>query len=178
MEITDLAEEGRSSEAQRADRLGRLYSDHAPGGLRLALLLTGDRELAEDLIQDAFVRIVGRFRHLRIRYSFASYLNRTIVNLARDKGRRLQIERRQLERERVAASASPAESDLGTRQHVVSALMTLPARQRAAMVLRYYQDLSEQQVADVLDLSLPATKSLISRGMESLRKIIGGPNDE
>src|SRR5687768_17503118 len=124
--------------------------------MRMAFLLTGDRELAEDLVQDAFVRIVGRFGHLRIRRSFASYLNRTIVNLAKDKGRRLQLERRHLATTGTSPVPEAAVTDVGLKDELLRALQTLPHRQRAAVVLRYYQDLSEQQVADTLDVSLTA----------------------
>ena len=60
-----------------------LYRAHAPEALRLAYLLTGERPLAEDLVQDAFVKVLGRFHDLRNRDAFWWYLRRTIVNLAR-----------------------------------------------------------------------------------------------
>jgi RNA polymerase sigma factor (sigma-70 family) len=130
--------------------------------------------LAEDLVQDAFVRITGRFRHLRARGSFNSYLNRTVVNLARDRGRRSKLERQELERERHAAITVTDAPNLEVRHEVMQSLLLLPYRQRAAVVLRYYQDLSEQQVADSLDVSLSAARSLIARGIEALRKQMRG----
>ena len=177
MDIAEATGDERRLEG-RVDRLGRLYSEHAPSGLRLAYLLTGDLQVAEDLVQDAFVRIVGRFGHLRIRRSFSAYLNRTIVNLAKDRGRRTELERRHLAASAGSEELSVAPADLALRHELLAALQTLPHRQRAAVVLRYYEDLSEQQVAATLDLSLPAAKSLISRGMESLRQNIGGSRDE
>ena len=63
-------------------RLSELYVRHAPEGIRLAYLLTGDRALAEDLVQEAFARFVGRLGHLRHPDAFASYLRSTIVNLS------------------------------------------------------------------------------------------------
>jgi RNA polymerase sigma factor (sigma-70 family) len=66
-----------------AGRLEDLYVRNAPGALRLAYFLTGNRELAEDLVQEAFVRVAGRFRHLRMPDAFDAYLRRTIVNLWR-----------------------------------------------------------------------------------------------
>ena len=65
--------------------LGELYVRHAPEGIRLAFLLRGDRALAEDLVQEAFARLVGRLRHLRDPGVFGAYLRRTIVNLAEDR---------------------------------------------------------------------------------------------
>ena len=175
MSIATHRDEAAALPGSKESRLEDLYAHHAPGAFRLALLLTGNRELAEDLVQDAFVRITGRFRHLRARGAFASYLNRTVVNLARDRGRRSQLERRELERERHAAENATVEApNLEVRHEVMESLLTLPYRQRAAVVLRYYQDLSEQQVADALDVSISAARSLIARGIEALRKQMRG----
>jgi RNA polymerase sigma factor (sigma-70 family) len=167
--------EERRGVAERPARIERLYAEHAPGAMRLALLLTGSREQAEDLVQDAFVRIFGSFAHLRIKTSFRSYLNRTIVNLSRDRGRRRRIERREIEREqRAARSDAYTLPDVDAHREIVDALRTLPHRQRAAVVLRYFEDLSEQGVADVLGCSLSAARSLITRGMETLRTRMRG----
>jgi RNA polymerase sigma factor (sigma-70 family) len=156
-------------------RVERLYAEHAADAMRLALLLTGSRERAEDLVQDAFVRIFGSFAHLRIRTSFRSYLNRTLVNLSRDRGRRGRLERREIERERRAVRPDAYElPDVGAQQEIAAALRDLPHRQRAAVVLRYFEDLSEHQVAETLGCSLSAAKSLITRGMETLRTRMRG----
>ena len=175
MSIASL-EEDTPVAGREGARLEELYSTHAPAGLRLAILLTGDHHRAEDLVQDAFVRITGRFGHLRSRDAFGSYLNRTIVNLAKDHGRRTHLERRELQKERAALARAeqPVMPDLAGRKEILDVLVLLPYRQRAAVVLRYYQDLSEQQVADNLGCSLSAARSLITRGMETLRKQLRG----
>ena len=80
-------------------RLGDAYVRSAPGGIRLAYLLTGDRAVAEDLVQEAFVRFVGRLRFLRDPDAFEPYLRRTIVNLSKNHFRRRAVERAYLERE-------------------------------------------------------------------------------
>src|SRR5215470_13231559 len=80
------------------DRLADLYVAYAPEGVRLAYLLTGDWAAAEDLVQEAFVRLVGRLRHLRDPAAFGAYLRRTIVNLATSQFRRRRVERAYLER--------------------------------------------------------------------------------
>lgn len=151
--------------------LGELYLRHAPDALRLAYLLTGDRALAEDLVQDAFVRIAGRLIHLRSPGMFAAYLRTTIVNLVRSHGRRRAVERRFAERRVVAGSA--AAFDPSDRDELRTALMTLPIRQRTAVVLRYFEDLSERQVAEVMRCRPSAAKSLIARGVASLRGTLG-----
>src|SRR5918997_4729590 len=73
--------------------LARLYEEHAARAFRLAYLLTGDRDLAEDLVQDAFVKLIGRFADLRNPESFETYLRRTIVTLSYGVFRRRRTER-------------------------------------------------------------------------------------
>lgn len=155
-------------------KLDRLYAEHATPALRFAFLLVGDAHLAEDLVQDAFVRMFGRFRHLRDPGAFGPYLNRTIVNLARDHFRRRQVEARHLENERSDVQSSTSLPDVAQHRVLIGALQTLPVRQRAAVIMRHHQDLSERQVADALECSLGAAKALIARGMEALRKELEG----
>lgn len=157
----------------RAGRLDDLYVRHAPAGMRLAFLLTGDRNQAEDLMQEAFVRCVGRFRHLRVPDTFDAYLRRSIVNLHTSGLRHKRVERTWLARHGAASAAAAARGttipDIAAREDLWRALAGLPSRQRAALVLRYYEDLSEQQTAAVLGCTVAAVKSLVARGSETLR---------
>jgi len=162
------------SEGTARGRLGELYERHAPGAVRLAYLLTGDGALAEDLVQDAFVRLAGRFLDLRDPDAFPAYLRKTVVNLARMHFRRRLVERAYLERERSAVRGEPAVADVASDHSMRQALLSLPARQRAAIVLRYYEDLSERQIADVLGCRPGTVKSLLSRGLDALRPEIRG----
>ena len=147
-------------------RLEVLYAAHAPDAARLAYLLTGDRALAEDLTQEAFVRMFGRFRDLRHPEAFAAYLRKTVVNLVRSHFRRRGVERNYLEREsRLARTTEQAAG----HDEMWDALRGLTHRQRAAIVLRYYEDLSEAQTADVLGCAVGTVKSLVSRGLDQLR---------
>jgi RNA polymerase sigma-70 factor (sigma-E family) len=148
-------------------RLTELYVRHAPAAQRLAFLLTGDRAQAEDLVQEAFVRVVGRFGHLRVPDAFGAYLRRTIVNLHTSQLRRKRLERAWLERERHAPTAVTPE--VGGREELWHAVLALPPRQRAAVVLRFYEDLSERETAEVLRCSPAAAKALVARAMETLR---------
>jgi DNA-directed RNA polymerase specialized sigma24 family protein len=125
--------------ASDTGRLGELYLRHANDAVRLAYLLTGDLGLAEDLVQDAFIRVAGRLVHLRDPGAFDAYLRRTVINLSRSYFRR-----------------------------------KLSDRQRVAIVLRFYEDLSERQVADILKCRPGTVKSLVSRGLETLRTQIEG----
>lgn len=158
--------------AEAGGRLADLYALHAPAAGRLAFLLTGDRALAEDLVQEAFVRVVGRFRHLRVPDAFEAYLRRTIVNLHTSALRRRRLERAYLRREGVAM---PSETmpEVGLREDLWHELLALPPRQRAAVVLRFYEDLSERETAEVLGCSPAAAKSLVARAMDTLRDRIG-----
>jgi RNA polymerase sigma-70 factor (sigma-E family) len=150
-----------------AGRLGELYEAHAPEAARLAYLLTGDRGLAEDLVHEAFVRLFGRFRDLRHPEAFRSYLRTTVVNLSRSHFRHRSVERAYLEREgRRAPAAGP---DLPGKRDLWESLQGLRPRQRAAIVLRYYEDLTEAQTAEVLGCAVGTVKSLVSRGLEQLR---------
>ncbi len=153
--------------------LSELYATYAPDGIRLAFLLTGDRALAEDLVQDAFARLIGRLRHLREPNAFWTYLRRTIVNLATSHFRHRRVERAYLERLATAPSSVPNVNDeLDETMHRV--LLGLPQRQRAAIVLRFYEDLSDVQTAAVLGCSSGTVRSLVSRGMRTLREELEG----
>ncbi len=146
-------------------RLADLYAAHAPDAARLAYLLTGDPTLAEDLVQEAFLRLLGRFRELRQPVAFPFYLRKTVVNLAKSHFRRRRVERAYAEREagRGTSVDQPEADEMWDR------LQRLNQRQRAAIVLRYYEDLSERQTADVLGCAVGTVKSLVSRGLDQLR---------
>jgi RNA polymerase sigma-70 factor (sigma-E family) len=164
-----MAREG----ALERDRLADLYVAHAPEAIRLAFLLTGDWAMAEDLVQDAFARLVGRLQHLRDPGAFGAYLRRAIVNLAMSYFRHRRVERAYLEREAAAPSRenNPNE-DLDETMHAV--LLRLPQRQRAAIVLRFYEDLSDVQTAEILRCPAGTVRSLVSRGMKKLRSELEG----
>jgi RNA polymerase sigma factor (sigma-70 family) len=155
-----------------SDALGELYERYAPGAVRLAFLVTGDREGSRDIAQDAFVRVAGRFRYLRFPDAFDSYLRRTVVNLCMSRSRHERVEREYIEREACRPVPTADPPDLAARDELMRALRTLPVWQRAAIVLRYYEDLSENGVADALDCSLFAARSLLARGMSTLRMIV------
>ena len=154
--------------------LAELYRTHSPDALRLAYLLTGERELAQDLVQDAFIRLFGRYRDLRDSDHFEAYLRKTIVNLAKDQHRKLSRERAHLSRQN---TSEPAVDPVGPNENIRRALMQLPERQRAAIALRYLEDLSEQQTAEVLNTSVAAAKSLAQRGALALQKHLGGTDE-
>ena len=165
-----LTEQPRRDEPT-GDALADLYVRSTPSALRVAFFLTGDRGAAEDLVHDAFIRAVSRFRDLRDPASFDAYLRRTVVNLHTSRMRRLRVERRYL-----AAQPHDPEvvepPDVGARDALLRALSTLPPRQRAAVVLRFCEDLSEDETARILRSSVAGVNSLVRRAMTSLRTVM------
>jgi RNA polymerase sigma-70 factor (sigma-E family) len=158
-----IGRRGRS----RGGRFEDLYLAHGPEALRVAYLMTGDKALAEDVAQEAFVRLLKRFRDLRNPDAFKTYLLRTVMNLTKSHFRKLKREREFARVETGQQRKDPV--DIGTHAMLWSALLRLPERQRTALVLRYCEDLSEQQTADVMQISLKAVKSLVGRGLAKLR---------
>lgn len=163
-------------EALRAggDALSVLYSRHAPDAIRLAALLTGDPALAQDLVQDAFARLGGRLVHLRRPEAFEAYLRRTVVNLARMQFRRRRVERAWLQRQPGPGSTPGPSPGVEDREVLRQALHRLPSRQRSALVLRFYLDLPEREIADVLRCRPGTVGSLVSRGLARLRADLEG----
>lgn len=154
---------------ERTSRLEALYVDHIDAAVRLAFLMTGDEQQARDIAQEAFVKIAGRFHDLRHEDAFPSYLRTTVLNLSRGHLRRLRTQRNYLKRQKGTEEPVESGAEVEGRDAMWQALRRLSHRQRAALVLRYYEDLSERQAADVLGCSLSAVKSLVSRGLQELR---------
>ncbi len=143
----------------------------------LAYLLTGDHHLSEDLMQEAFLRVGSRLRHVSPE-TFGPYVRRTVVNLARSHHRKVAVRRKHaptIETDhRVRVGAAEADGiDLETREQLWHMLQQLPARQREAIVCRFYLDLTEEQTADALGISVGTVKSSTSRGLAALRAVIG-----
>jgi RNA polymerase sigma-70 factor, ECF subfamily len=163
----------RISEENRP-RVEELYATHAQGAVRLAYLLVGDLEIAKDIAQEAFLRAFGRFADMRKPHSFPTYLRATIVNLTRKHFQRRGLERLYLDRLRTRPAERVAPPNIEQREVVMQALLQVPERQRAALVLHYYEDLSEYQVADLMGVSEQAARSLVARGRKALREQLGG----
>jgi len=145
-----------------------LFAAHYRRLLALAVLVTDDRATAEDLVQEAFARLHGRA--LADPERALAYLRSTVLNLSRSRLRRLRTARKH---ERPDDRLLPsAEDDVILRDDqraVLDALRTLSPRQRQALVLRYWEDMTEAQVAAAMGLSAGAVKSHTSRGMAALR---------
>jgi RNA polymerase sigma-70 factor (sigma-E family) len=151
--------------------LAALYARHAPRAGRLAYLLTGDADLAEDLAQEAFARLIARLGSIRDEAVIAAYLRRSIVNLVHKHWRKLRSERSYLRREGFSLAAQATMGpDVAEQDELWRALQQLPYRQRAAIVLRFYEDLSEAETARVLGCAVGTVKSSVARGLRRLQK--------
>ena len=170
---TDAKGTAETDAPDEGGRVAELYSRHVPATVGFAYLLTGDRGEAEDLVQEAFVRVIGRLQHLRSPDAFDAYLMRAVVNLRTSRLRRLRTERRYLEREGARRPPIADPPDVERRDQLWHALDHLTPRQRTAIVLRYYEDRSERETADLMRCSVAAVKSMTARAMETLRREIG-----
>jgi len=152
--------------------LDQLYAAHWRGLVRLAVLLVHDVSLAEEIVQDSFVAVHGRWRGLRDPERALAYLRQTVVNRSRSALRHRMVVERHAERDRAVTVAAAADAEVladDRRQHVLAALRALPARQREVLALRYYSELSEAEIAEALGISRGAVKSHASRGAAALR---------
>jgi len=150
-----------------------LYAAHYRRLVRLAVLLVRDVGTAEEVVQDSFVAMHGRWRKLRDPDKALAYLRQTVVNRSRSVLRHRAVEaRHQPEPLRDAAGADEATLTAERRAVVLDALRELPDRQREVIALRYYLDLSEAQIAEALGISRGAVKSHASRGAASLRHLL------
>jgi RNA polymerase sigma-70 factor (sigma-E family) len=140
---------------------GAFYADHYAGLVRLAALLSGSADTAPDLVQDCFVRLHGRWSSVR---EPLPYVRRSVVHACASHHRRAALVRRNPLPEPVAAELGADELE--------DALSALPARQRAAVVLRYYGDLPDADIARALRCREGTVRSLISRALADLRKVI------
>jgi RNA polymerase sigma-70 factor (sigma-E family) len=157
-----------------ADRaVTELYSEHYRSLVRLAALLVRDIGTAEEVVQDSFVAMHSGFRRLRDSEKALSYLRQSVVNRSRSVLRhRVVVDRNSPKPSPDMPSAEHGAIALFERSAVIAALRTLPPRQREALVLRFYGDMSEAQIADAMRISRGAVKSHTARAMASLRTVL------
>ena len=144
--------------------LADLYRERYVPMVRLAYLMVGSTTVAEDLVQDAFARM---HRHWDNAEHPRAYLRTTVVNACRSHLRRLALERAYRRHPSALSDTVVVEAD-----ELFDALAALPSRQRAALVLRFYEDLSEADIAAALGCRPGTVKSLLHRGLAELRKVV------
>ena len=154
-----------------------LFEEEGAALVRLARLFTDDRNAAEDLVQEAFIRLHKSAHRIRSQDKAASYLRSIVINLARDHNRRGMMSLRH--QEAVPAGSTPEAPEdrllLDEEQvRLLDEVRELSPRQRDCIFLRFYLELSAREIADVLSISLNSVKTHCRRGLASLRETIGG----
>jgi RNA polymerase sigma-70 factor (sigma-E family) len=154
--------------------IAALYRSHRLSLLRLAAFLVDDRAIAEELVQDAFAALYQRWESLAGKSAAPSYLRATVVNGARSAQHRRGIVRRHL-RDAGPDALPPADfAVLLAEEHreVVAALRRLPRRQREVLVLRYWANLGDAEIAEILGISPGTVKSTASRALDALENTL------
>jgi RNA polymerase sigma-70 factor (sigma-E family) len=152
----------------------RLFEEEGRPLVRLVRLFVDDRNAAEDLVQEGFIKLSRHADRINDPSKAASYLRSIVLNLARDHNRRGLVSLRHhlpLDEQRAAS-----EDELALREdqrEVIDALRELPYRQRDCLVLRYYEGLGIDEIADCLDISRNSVKTHLSRGLASLERHLG-----
>jgi RNA polymerase sigma-70 factor (sigma-E family) len=165
----------RPSQRARAD-FEQFVTASSDALLRTAYLVVWDPVEAEDLVQECLLAVARRWPRVRGMDHPHAYARRVLINLALDGAKRRTRRRHELVGDDAATVAAvPDESSarrlnaVGVRAELIAALATLPPRQRAVLVLRYFEDLSEAQVAELLGCSVGTVKSTASRGLTRLQ---------
>lgn len=153
--------------------LEELFAAHYPRLVGLAGLLGADDP--EDVAQEAFARLHGRARALRRPETAPAYLRSTVCNLTRNRRRHLRLARlRQPPPPEPAAAAELVVLDREEHRELAGALDRLSRRQREALVLRYWLDLADHEVAEAMGVSPGSAKTHIRRGLAALQRALGG----
>ncbi len=171
--VVDRREQSVQGANQADEAVTALYGAHYRSLVRLATLLLHDVGAAEEVVQDSFVAMHSGWRRLRDPDRAAAYLRQAVVNRSRSRLRHGKV----VERHPVAPppdvpSAEHTAMAAVERAEVLRALRALSPRQREAVVLRYYADLSEAQIAEAMGISAGAVKSHASRGLAALRIVL------
>ncbi|MFD7833720.1 SigE family RNA polymerase sigma factor [Streptomyces sp. NPDC059761] len=152
------------------DHLTETYQAHYRSLLGLAALLLDDTASCEDVVQEAFIRVHSARNRVRDRDKTLAYLRQTVVNLSRSALRRRILGLKLLSKPMPdMASAEEGAYDQLERDDLIKAMRGLQRRQREVLVLRYFADMTEAQVAETLGVSLGSVKAYGSRGIAALR---------
>lgn len=154
----------------RAEFAARLFDENFASLRRLAFALVGEAAAAEEIAQEAFVRLYASWRRLDSLDHAPTFLRRIVLNLCRSRGRRLAISRR-LD-PLLRGPVTVEQPDTALRLDVWTALESLPPRQRACAVLRYLEDLTEAEIAELLGCSTGTVKSQLHKARKKLGPLL------
>jgi RNA polymerase sigma-70 factor (sigma-E family) len=159
----------------QAPTFEQLFHSQRLSLVRLAVLLVDERPLAEDIVQEAFAELHARWSRLTDPHKALAYLRTSVVNRSRSALRRRRTARAYVPPHEVPAESPEAELLLAEDQRaVLAAVRRLPERQRQVLVLRYWSELSEAEIADALGITRGTVKSTASRALDSLERILEG----
>lgn len=153
-----------------------LYHEHALSLIRVAHIMLGSRAAAEDVVQDAFCGLYRRWAHLADKDKAIGYVRSSVLNGCRTALRRSRLQDRIMTYQPAAVSAEAAVLSSEERREVVLALRRLPGRQREVLVLRYYLDLTDEQIASDLGIALSTIRSTRHRALASLERLLTEPS--
>jgi RNA polymerase sigma-70 factor (sigma-E family) len=156
-----------------ADDVTTLYREHALGLIRLAVVMLGDRPAAEDVVQEAFCGLYRRWHTLADPAKALAYARSSVINGCRSVLRRRRRPLGDLAGETAGESAEAAALVSEEHREVLTAVRRLPDRQREVLVLRFYLDLDEGEIAAALRISRGTVKSTTSRGIAALGRMLG-----
>ncbi len=157
--------------------VARLFEEEGNALVRMARLFTDDRNAAEDLVQEAFIRLHKSAHRIHNPEKAAPYLRSIVINLARDHNRRGLMSLRHQEAAPAGTDADAPEDRLLLDEEqtlLLNEVRALSPRQRDCIFLRFYLELSEREIADALGISPNSVKTHCRRGLASLRETIGG----
>jgi RNA polymerase sigma-70 factor (sigma-E family) len=154
------------------ESLGEVFRAHHAELVRLAAFIVGDRGTGEDVVQDVFVRMHQRGH--RTDGDLLPYLRAAVVNSCRNALRRRLLIRRHADKHSPCPPLSAEEAAMLSedRRQVLTALASLPPRRREVLVLRFYLELSEAEIADMLSISPGTVKSTTARGLTALARAL------
>ncbi|MFE3495203.1 SigE family RNA polymerase sigma factor [Streptomyces sp. NPDC059175] len=168
--------DGTPAAGTTVDHLTETYRAHYRSLLGLAALLLDDTASCEDVVQEAFIRVHSARNRVRDPEKTLAYLRQTVVNLSRSALRRRILGLKLLSKPMPdMASAEEGAYDQLERDALIKAMRGLQRRQREVLVLRYFADMTEAQVAETLGISLGSVKAYGSRGIAALRVAMEAP---
>jgi RNA polymerase sigma-70 factor (sigma-E family) len=163
--VQDRATMAESGSDDRAQEIAALFSRDYESLHRIAYVFVANAGVAEEIVMDAFVKVFSGWHRFRSVEHKSAYLRQVVINLCRAKLRRQMVERRVDEATHHDPARAVSSESNASDMHLDlwNAIRALPHRQRAAVVLRYLADMSEREIADVLDCSVGTVKSQLSR---------------
>ena len=165
------------SDAERDREVSALFSRYYTPMCRLAYVILGDAAIAEEVVMEALLKTFSGWRRIRDLDRIDAYLRRAVINQCRSRIRRKTLEARvnttiHMREQRREPDWDPERHE--TSREVWKAVRKLPERQRACVVLRYFEDLPEAQIADVLECSIGTVKSQLSKARAKLEASLTG----